>query len=522
MTQRKPQAGDVVATIKGRASGQTARMQSDKLKGVEINKETSTVSEKEISGQEINLKEKTHTRSRQSSEPYLEEETIRVKQEPNEVLSKETQMPRRLVAVVVASKQNSPLEAQRQRGGLRPSPSSDSDYRVDVQPARSDTAGTKKRKRGPNVPNLKPRGRPISQAKKKAAEAASTAKEIEKLRLTITRLQKENLAVIAAKKSAERLGKSLSTENAKLQQSLQACRDDLYKLQPLHQTSDTEIVSQYEQVSQGITSWVEEIMAEMTEEILTNEMNVLTVCRSAEIAHARHLLFKYPSAAELVIHHEIFRILHSEIFQDNVFLTVLGEKFTNLFYDIEDGMRQLEPVRDTKAIRKWRSETLTAFIASPVFPQFESFKARLVTSNIYKHLNSVLPALFNQEAWFDRLNSRVTMPAIKLSHLIQSSRRQYCFVPASPIPREGMQEVAHYKRLDQANLKDVATRRPLKASDRIVSDDDGNIGTLVMILEPRLTHVTQDRARNITLRKEVAVVSLIEPLQRQHKKPRLE
>ena len=165
--------------------------------------------------------------------------------------------------------------------------------------------------------------------------------------------------------------------------------------------------------------------------------------------------------------------------------------------------------------------TLNALLASPNFQPFISKKGVQVTKYIYQHLFQVLPALLNPQDSFEELKDDVVIPAIKFAHLIEALPMKYGFGElfcSSPVE---MQKMVPFSWLEKRVLKDVVTRRILKAGNAVRTDESGFIGQLIMDSEPTLERVTHGQAQNVQIRRAVAAVKLIAPVRKQTKRPRI-
>lgn len=153
------------------------------------------------------------------------------------------------------------------------------------------------------------------------------------------------------KADVEATVRKLLKQNRDLNENLTECKDDLLRLQPPTQISDSELVEQYSSLHQQISRWVDDEtedsqLVEQRFEILstTNDEvpDLLRKCLANE--HLR-LGKKYPSSQPLILRYVIQCHLDHYIFREDIHLFGLDARHTDLLRGIEQGMRLLEPER---------------------------------------------------------------------------------------------------------------------------------------------------------------------------------
>ncbi|MCJ1315369.1 hypothetical protein MMC15_000688 [Xylographa vitiligo] len=117
----------------------------------------------------------------------------------------------------------------------------------------------------------------------------------------------------------------LQTTCATLQLDLAACKHDLFSLQPCNQISDTEIAEKVEYLSQQILQWSDEALKNIDTMYQGLEENILCEHENCPIARSRgaesdKMLKHIPSAAEVFMHHVIFRHLQQRVFDEGNYL----------------------------------------------------------------------------------------------------------------------------------------------------------------------------------------------------------
>ena len=152
--------------------------------------------------------------------------------------------------------------------------------------------------------------------------------------------------------SKERALKVVTHENltlrervATLEKELQACKDDLFRLQPLSQVPDSTIAQHLEDLNTQICDWIAvEISRSMDEHRQPGDEPKLFY--HGKNRYARAFLADYPESGgeyyvRSVLHHQLQHVL----FSDTILLFALDRDFSLFLQSIEHGMSQLEPSR---------------------------------------------------------------------------------------------------------------------------------------------------------------------------------
>lgn len=153
------------------------------------------------------------------------------------------------------------------------------------------------------------------------------------------------------KANLEFVNQKLANQNRVLSENLTECKDDLLRLQPPSQKSDSEISEQYSNLHQHISRWVDDEtedsqMLEQRFEALGANVDDLpeSLRKYIKSDHLR-LARKYPSAQPLILRYLVQSYLNDCIFSDEIFFFGLDLRTTQLLMGIEQGMGRLEPQR---------------------------------------------------------------------------------------------------------------------------------------------------------------------------------
>lgn len=184
---------------------------------------------------------------------------------------------------------------------------------------------------------------------KKLRELQKELQELQEAHYALLRLyngQAVELTSVAERKAdGERSLLALRTSAEAFKRELQACKDDLFRLQPIVQMSDAEVVGLYETVSQQISHWIDEEFLQL-ERCNTQETGSTTQLisdgGSLEVAN---FLRKYPAAAEYLVSSMIHMYLQDMVLGKHVYFLGLDGDTSNFLQEIEHSMAGLSPSR---------------------------------------------------------------------------------------------------------------------------------------------------------------------------------
>lgn len=127
------------------------------------------------------------------------------------------------------------------------------------------------------------------------------------------------------------------------QQELRACKDDLFRLQPVVQTTDADISMDFESLCQRINDWIEGEIS-LFEDAHPNAKpgDMFSAVGSAEL---KTFLHKYSEAGEYPVRYIIHHHLQEIMFDKDVFLFGIPQAFAWMLRGAEESMAMLEPRR---------------------------------------------------------------------------------------------------------------------------------------------------------------------------------
>ncbi|SLM40395.1 hypothetical protein LPUS_01406 [Lasallia pustulata] len=338
---------------------------------------------------------------------------------------------------------------------------------------------------------------------------------------------------------AEDALKKMHEKAGLLQSQLQECKDDLFRLQPLNQISDSTILQQYEILNQQIASWIDTFFCWIDGENALREASgrPLHPHFQVEDASLQGLFASSPNAAEYWLRGWLHSRLQMEVFVEGIYLSCLPEDYVELIKVIEQSMRALKPKRgksmptssqltaapnsftDSSTIDSWRSETLAALANHPRMISLRSAKALHLARQIYQPIMSAATEGCHQPEILHSLHERIVIPAMELALNIQLTLGRYYFSPCM----DSISAAKHRFTLNDISahsvMIDISTRRTLKDKSLVILADDGTIGAELLVLEPSLLRRGRGGNPDVLMRKVVYLVELDRPLGKSLKGP---
>ncbi len=156
-------------------------------------------------------------------------------------------------------------------------------------------------------------------------------------------LRSENKHLADRTTDAEADSQSLRTRLMTLQQELAACKDDLFRLQPLVPVPDSEVQNDYESISQQIVNWIDEEIRNF--EKAHPHTPTDTFYSPGDHSSLTTLLKKHPDAGEYLIRQRIHRCLQDHVLNKHIYLLGLPKDITQALQAAEQSMARSGPPR---------------------------------------------------------------------------------------------------------------------------------------------------------------------------------
>lgn len=152
----------------------------------------------------------------------------------------------------------------------------------------------------------------------------------------------------AKKLSALHEAKSvLEDRNAGLDKELQACKDDLFRVQPMSQVPDSAIVQRFESLNDKICDWIETRISRFMDDWQAKHHGDQPKLFDHDgNTKMKHFLAYYPdTGGEYIIRSIIHYYFQKYILGDGILLFGLSESLGDLLKWIEQSMSRLQPQR---------------------------------------------------------------------------------------------------------------------------------------------------------------------------------
>ncbi|KAL9027517.1 MAG: hypothetical protein Q9196_003963 [Gyalolechia fulgens] len=179
--------------------------------------------------------------------------------------------------------------------------------------------------------------------------------QLEKTKLHMDQLTFQTREANEEKATYENRLQTLQKQNARLNEDLTECRDDILRLQPPCQIPDSKIAEEYANLHQQIASWVDD-EAEDSLSMETQLGNLLADKDAPELLKSTldHDLIKatkkYPDAEPLILRYIIQTLIHRSILADDIYLFGLDEHNVDVLRSIAHAMEDLEPKRGKSSV----------------------------------------------------------------------------------------------------------------------------------------------------------------------------
>ena len=139
---------------------------------------------------------------------------------------------------------------------------------------------------------------------------------------------------------------------ARLQEQVDRCQDDLFRMQPIVQTPDTQIINQYEELCHSISSWTDSVLLRFEQQ---QQNNSYFSFNSTIDNGTRKLLSSIPEAGEYYTSALIHQWLQNKILGPKVYAYGLSGLYTGIDFNalvkaMEQTMAHLKPSRGRSSI----------------------------------------------------------------------------------------------------------------------------------------------------------------------------
>lgn len=176
--------------------------------------------------------------------------------------------------------------------------------------------------------------------------------ELEKRDSHIEMLTKQTREANKERDELDGTNRRLQRHNQELSANLTECKDDLLRLQPTSQTSDSEIAERYSNLCQQIAGWVDDQTEniEMLEERFKGLNSTDELACDPDLAQFAtpanlKLAWGHPDSVPWILQYLIHCYLGQYVFGENVYCYGLDAHNAALIRQIEQGIGLLEPRR---------------------------------------------------------------------------------------------------------------------------------------------------------------------------------
>lgn len=147
-------------------------------------------------------------------------------------------------------------------------------------------------------------------------------------------VHKENGMLL--QRNADARARLLQERLTTAEQELEACRDDLFRTQPVCQISDAGIIDSFESLGEQLVSWID-------------DQGSAFEYTNPEFDFGSMFLLICPSAGEYLCRHIVNRYLLKHIFGPNLHFIGVPAEYAHMLATVEQGMAALRPPRGMRS-----------------------------------------------------------------------------------------------------------------------------------------------------------------------------
>ena len=184
--------------------------------------------------------------------------------------------------------------------------------------------------------------RELSDLQKQYASLQQAYSQSESERQRVMALTVQDMREISALREKQA---TLQERNAALERALQACKDDLFRMQPRTQVSDSTIAQRFEHLNDQICDWIDnEISRSMDECQSIHPGTQPKLFHHDEDPTTKGFLAHYPdTGGEYIIRFMLHFAIQRKLLSDQIFLFHLDTTAAKYLKYVEKGMTQLQP-----------------------------------------------------------------------------------------------------------------------------------------------------------------------------------
>lgn len=181
----------------------------------------------------------------------------------------------------------------------------------------------------------------------KKTELSQLASDHDHLLRTNHTMLKDNQELAARISQLENDLGATQQQNNSIKHELQACKDDLFRMQPSTEIPDSVVAKAYDELQVHISSWLEGEISTFETNYRKRHQGVLpNLFDHRHQLEVKRIITEYPiTGGEYIVRCLIQRLLHREIFADSVLLLGLDEQETTLLQRVEQSMSKAKPPR---------------------------------------------------------------------------------------------------------------------------------------------------------------------------------
>ncbi|KAL8821469.1 MAG: hypothetical protein Q9191_007301 [Dirinaria sp. TL-2023a] len=282
---------------------------------------------------------------------------------------------------------------------------------------------------------------------------------------------------------------TLREKNLMLAEVLAVWKDELFRGLPASQVPGSALVKEYANLGILICEWIENEIPAYLDSWRKRHDSPPRLDGDNEYPSAKWLLASLPDGTqEYNVQYRLQWMLHDKLFKDDTFLKALLSPYVpEPPQGVDSGMKSLQPDKDEKATRVWRTKTLADVSGTVVFAARLQEATIELAESIFNSIVPYFPIVKRSNTSSLLLREKVIEPAVDLAIKIHASPVLYSFLPQPSMPSvRGKGKELFKDHLLQAKMIDVKSGKALDSKSVVLADGKAKIGTKLATIIPSL------------------------------------
>lgn len=284
-----------------------------------------------------------------------------------------------------------------------------------------------------------------------------------------------------------------------------ALKDELFKLKPMEQITDSQVSQKSIYLSESIRNWIDKEISACEE----RGVDLSAVKNMATPQKLKKILRSRPLSLECYIEAEIHEILQNTLFKHDAEYFGLEQREENFITEVTYNLRKLIPCRgklvrimhitlqilakiDEETVYHWHSETIKAMATVPQIRKNRVSLLEGLTRYLLSSIKQTFPFIRANAENLPSVYEDIVGPAADLEAIIRISTHRYSFRYAQWTERPKFRPFLSMPIVEDLVCIDTRTTEKLNPSTPIPTNSEGYIGKIICFIQPSLCRETMD------------------------------